>query len=81
MAGTTEQLIFVSVIGFPDGNLEPVEATHIHGTCFKITGVNDDDEHFPWEFVTGEIVTCEKVTFYENEGGLVAKKSCECSNH
>lgn len=62
----TSQLIYVNVVGFPDGNLEPVRAALEHGTCFKVIDENDDDEHFPWEFETGEVVTCEKVTFYED---------------
>ncbi|TLU66926.1 hypothetical protein FE810_05315 [Thalassotalea litorea] len=80
MSKTMEQLIYVNVVGFPDGNLEPVKAIYQHGSCFRIVGVNDDDEHFPWEFITGEIVTCEKVSFYEDESGLVAKQKCRCTN-
>ena len=80
MVNEMEQLIYVNVIGFPDGNLEPVKAQNLHGSCFKIIGENDDDEHFPWEFITGEIDTCEEVEFHENEKGLVAKNKCECSN-
>jgi len=79
MAKRMNELIYVNVVGFPDGNLEPVSAEHVHGSCFRITAENDDDEHFPWEFETGEIVICEKVTFYENEFGLVAKNKCECN--
>ncbi len=75
-----KQLVYVNVIGFPGGNLEPVEALHVHGECFKILGENDDNEHFPWEFVTGEVVKCENVKFYEDESGLVTKSKCECRN-
>lgn len=74
-----EQLICVSVVGCPDGNLEPVKATLQHGSCYKIVEENTDDEHFPWEFETGEVVFCEEVEFHENETGLVAKRVCECS--
>lgn len=80
MAGAMDQLIYVNVVGFPDGNLEPVKAVHVHGSCFRIIDVNDDDEHFPWEFVTGEVVICEDVVFYENESGLVAEHVCRCGS-
>lgn len=73
-----EELIYVNVVGFPDGNLEPVKAIHVHGSCYRIVSENDDDEHFPWEFVTGQVVHCEKVAFYEDEYGLVAKSECKC---
>jgi len=80
MKGQNLQIIYVNVVGFPDGNLEPVGAESVHGSCYRIVGKNDDQEHFPWEFKTGEVVCCDKVVFYENEIGLVAKSKCNCSS-
>lgn len=70
-------LIYVNVVNYPGGYLCPVAAKHVHGQCFEIAGENSDPEHFPWEFDTGQIVTCKQVNFAENECGWLAAELCQ----
>jgi len=73
------EIIYVNVLGFPDGLLTPVQGVKKHGVCYELLEESEDPEHDHWEFTKGEVVSCEKVQFGEGEFGLVAKQCCTCS--
>jgi hypothetical protein len=73
-----EQLIYVQVLHFPGGLLQPTRALHMHDMCYQILESSDDPEHEVWEFGKGAVVRCETREFSEEEIGLLAVTVCAC---
>lgn len=51
----------------------PVEACHVRGSTYELTGVVPDGE--AWQFQPGESVECVPHVFQGGEQGLVATRS------
>ena len=72
-------LIYVRVLHFPGGLLQPVQAELVHGNCYRVVDSSDDPEHDVWEFGAGDVVHCGSTVFAEGEVGLVADGACTCA--
>ena len=73
------ELIYVQVLNFPGGLLQPTRALHMHNMCYWVLESSDDPEHDVWEFEEGDVVRCEAKEFSEGEPGLFAVAICTCS--
>lgn len=73
-----EQLVYINVIGFPGGLLQPVRATLEHAFCYRLLESSQDPDHDNWEFQEGDVVQCRHQEFSEGELGLIAVALCKC---
>ena len=74
-----EQLIYVQVLNFPGGLLQPTRALHMHDMCYRVLESSDDPEHDVWAFEEDTVVQCETKEFGDGETGLIAVTVCACS--
>jgi hypothetical protein len=72
-----EQLVYVRVLGFSGGLLQPVRALHVHDGCYRLLEASDDPDHDHWEFGAPDLVRCETTAFGEGEEGLIAVAICD----
>ena len=65
--------IYVALLGEGVDVWRPLQAIHEQGDLYRIVSPNPDPEDERWQFLSGEIVLCERHTFAGGEIVLVAR--------